>query len=1101
MDRKHFITLSEQDMNYDFLPSGDIYSFKYGNFMINQFRGNVKDGSVNNIYLRIYQNNRITAYPLLGIKSAGTVSVSKAALHYTGEVQGIKYQVTFRPVNNLWFWTVALEGYSREVDLVYGQDLGIAEAGAIFSNELYMSQYLGHVVCETPEHGYILCSRQNMPSSGKNPYIQQGVLGAKAVHYATDGIQFFGLSYKETNQPASLTSDLPDDTMQYEFAFTALQTEKLTLDGKHSVTFYGLFLPDHPDAVRAPEYQDILMEAYAKAVNDSANQTDGAVSFDRIRVKEEFGLPYSSPAFTKEEIESFYPKRSLEEFHNGTLLSFFTQEHAHVVTKEKELLTPRPHGTIIITPPDREDISDRLISSSQYMYGVFNSHVVLGNTDFHKFLSTPRGFLNVQKNSGQRIYVRIDGCYRLLTLSAVYEMGMNYSRWYYKLPGDLLTVTAYTAGSQADLSLEVASRRGIAYDYVITHQITLGSNEYEHEVSCTDIRDGIRFELSSEKYPGLHYDITVPGESFTVSDDRLFYENQTSYDSSFVTLALEHKASFRLMIRGYLNYEEEIRETGRSFEEEKNSVREYYQSLINHFHLEGGRDQAENLLQLNETVWWYAHNAMIHFAMPHGLEQPGGAAWGTRDICQGPMEFFLSTQNYKLVRQILLNIFAHQSIETNEWPQWFMFDRYTANAGECHGDVIFWPLKSVADYIEASGDTAILEVTLPYLDAPDTKEALITHISRCVNCIKHTRMIRDTGLITYAGGDWDDTLQPASEELKTKLVSSWTEALAYQAFTSLSEALSGTYHGLSEELGDLAAKVRSAFHSILIKDGIIAGFLECSDPCNYMLHPSDQSTGINYRLIPMTRSIIAELVDREQAVRNIETIKSNLKFPDGVRLMNRPAHYDGGVSHLFKRAEQAANVGREISLQYTHAHIRYIEALAKLGDGKEAWASLFNINPIRIRRHVPNAGIRQSNLYFSSSDGAFHNRYEYDSNFDLLKSGDIEVKGGWRLYSSGPGIYFRQLVGNVLGIRFCKEGLIIDPVLPKELDGVTFTYECFGRTIRFTYRIADGYSTSAECSSKEIPYTRLNNPYRTGGILIREEDLIACGGQITVYTN
>ena len=26
---------------------------------------------------------------------------------------------------------------------------------------------------------------------------------------------------------------------------------------------------------------------------------------------------------------------------------------------------------------------------------------------------------------------------------------------------------------------------------------------------------------------------------------------------------------------------------------------------------------------LNETVWWYAHNAMIHFSMPHGLEQPG----------------------------------------------------------------------------------------------------------------------------------------------------------------------------------------------------------------------------------------------------------------------------------------------------------------------------------------------------------------------------------------------------------------------------------------------------------------------------------------------
>lgn len=84
--------------------------------------------------------------------------------------------------------------------------------------------------------------------------------------------------------------------------------------------------------------------------------------------------------------------------------------------------------------------------------------------------------------------------------------------------------------------------------------------------------------------------------------------------------------------------------------------------------------------------------------------------------------------------------------------------------------------------------------------------------------------------------------------------------------------------------------------------------------------------------------------------------------------MDHPAGYDGGVSHLFKRAEQAANVGREISLQYTHAHIRYIEAMAKAGDPEEVWDSLFVINPIQIRHSVKNARIRQSNMYFSSSD-------------------------------------------------------------------------------------------------------------------------------------
>ncbi len=64
--------------------------------------------------------------------------------------------------------------------------------------------------------------------------------------------------------------------------------------------------------------------------------------------------------------------------------------------------------------------------------------------------------------------------------------------------------------------------------------------------------------------------------------------------------------------------------------------------------------------------------------------------------------------------------------------------------------------------------------------------------------------------------------------------------------------------------------------------------------------------------------------------------------------MNRPATYAGGVSTNFKRAEQAANFGREIGLQYVHAHIRFTEAMAKLGREEETWQALGVINPIQI---------------------------------------------------------------------------------------------------------------------------------------------------------
>ena len=81
---------------------------------------------------------------------------------------------------------------------------------------------------------------------------------------------------------------------------------------------------------------------------------------------------------------------------------------------------------------------------------------------------------------------------------------------------------------------------------------------------------------------------------------------------------------------------------------------------------------------------------------------------------------------------------------------------------------------------------------LPYDCCPDRKESLLEHIKYALSNIEETRFIGDTGLITYAGGDWDDTLQPANEELKQSLVSAWTEALAYQTFLSLGKAVEET---------------------------------------------------------------------------------------------------------------------------------------------------------------------------------------------------------------------------------------------------------------------------------------------------------------------
>jgi cellobiose phosphorylase len=167
----------------------------------------------------------------------------------------------------------------------------------------------------------------------------------------------------------------------------------------------------------------------------------------------------------------------------------------------------------------------------------------------------------------------------------------------------------------------------------------------------------------------------------------------------------------------------------------------------------------------------------------------------------------------------------------------------------------------------------------------------------------------------------------------------------------------------------------------------------------------------------MTRSILAGLFTPQQARHHLRIIREHLLFPDGARLTDRPVAYHGGIERTFRRAESAAFFGREIGLMYTHAHLRYAEAMAVLGEADALWDALHVANPVSVTQRVRNAAARQRNAYFSSSDAAFDDRYAASEAWPRVKDATIEVEGGWRVYSSGPGLYMNVLIRHALGIR------------------------------------------------------------------------------------
>ncbi|MBI2496740.1 MAG: hypothetical protein HYV75_02020 [Opitutae bacterium] len=224
-----------------------------------------------------------------------------------------------------------------------------------------------------------------------------------------------------------------------------------------------------------------------------------------------------------------------------------------------------------------------------------------------------------------------------------------------------------------------------------------------------------------------------------------------------------------------------------------------------------------------------------------------------------------------------------------------------------------------------------------------------------------------------------------------------------------------------------------------------------------LLHPTDRVTGIRYRLLPMTRAML------------------------------EPAVYQGGLERLFKRADTAANVGREVGLQYVHAHIRYAEAMAKLGHADRLWEALQVVNPVGLDRVVPGAVIRQSNVYFSSSDADFADRVEAAARWPELRAGRVPVRGGWRLYSSGPGLYLHKVRCCLLGLRESFGDVVFDPVLPRSLDGLTADTHLLGKPVQVVYSVRSGNFSPTAIRVNGTLLTgawREANPYRTGGLRV-----------------
>src|SRR5690554_2941253 len=121
-------TIKNKGLEFNFLESGDIYQIKYQDNQINMLRGNLIDGQLSNIYLRVYHNDKIkSVFPLIGLKGKTSYHIDKNKIIYQGKILNSDYQVVLSIYDNIYYYDVLVNKTTDfdKYDLVFTQDVGM----------------------------------------------------------------------------------------------------------------------------------------------------------------------------------------------------------------------------------------------------------------------------------------------------------------------------------------------------------------------------------------------------------------------------------------------------------------------------------------------------------------------------------------------------------------------------------------------------------------------------------------------------------------------------------------------------------------------------------------------------------------------------------------------------------------------------------------------------------------------------------------------------------------------------------------------------------------------------------------------------------------